>query len=169
MVSFTRFVARNDLTNFNLAERQAIRALEPIPNSKKSLHVVETVCGLIRMTFTRFLIDLLFSSNPVAGPRCRQINQQSVALVYEHGEGRVTKAVAVDKGLEFTIGEMTNVGAGQLSNNRLFRGGEVIKCHTLKSKLRREYVGRVLHETATPLWSGFVKLLRPSRIVLPFH
>lgn len=50
---------------------------------------------------------------------------QSVVLVYEHGEGLQTKGVIVDKGLEFTIGEMSSVDLGPLANNRLFRGGEV--------------------------------------------
>ncbi|CAM9300625.1 unnamed protein product [Sphacelaria rigidula] len=49
---------------------------------------------------------------------------QSVVLVYEHGEGLQTKGVIVDKGLEFTIGEMSSVDLGPLANNRLFRGGE---------------------------------------------
>ncbi|CAM9229587.1 unnamed protein product, partial [Hapterophycus canaliculatus] len=49
---------------------------------------------------------------------------KAVALIYEHGEGGPTRAVCVDKGLDFTIGEMSSGDLGPLSNNRLFRGGE---------------------------------------------
>ncbi|CAM9832833.1 unnamed protein product, partial [Pylaiella littoralis] len=49
---------------------------------------------------------------------------KAVALVYEHGKGGETRAVCVDKGLDFTIGEMSSGDLGPLSNNRLFRGGE---------------------------------------------
>lgn len=45
--------------------------------------------------------------------------------MYEHGEGQMTRAVCVDKGLDFTIGEMSSGNLGVLANNRLFRGGEV--------------------------------------------
>eukprot|EP00903_Cladosiphon_okamuranus_P009078 g8679.t1 len=49
---------------------------------------------------------------------------KAVALVYEHGEGGPTRAVCVDKGLDFTIGEMSSGDLGPLADNRLFRGGE---------------------------------------------
>ncbi|CAB1117878.1 unnamed protein product [Ectocarpus sp. CCAP 1310/34] len=49
---------------------------------------------------------------------------KAVALVYEHGEGGPSRAVCVDKGLDFTIGEMSTGDLGPLSNNRLFRGGD---------------------------------------------
>ncbi|CAM9125495.1 unnamed protein product [Discosporangium mesarthrocarpum] len=48
---------------------------------------------------------------------------QVVGLVYEHGRG-TAKAVCLDRGTPFTIGEMTNADFGPLSDNRLFRGGE---------------------------------------------
>lgn len=53
------------------------------------------------------------------------VHRQAVALVYEHGEGGPTRAVCVDKGLDFTIGEMSSGDLGPLTDNRLFRGGEV--------------------------------------------
>lgn len=49
---------------------------------------------------------------------------KAVALVYEHGEGQPTRAVCVDKGLDFTIGEMSGGDLGRLADNRLFRGGD---------------------------------------------
>lgn len=56
---------------------------------------------------------------------CCSFHRQAVALIYEHGEGGPTRAVCVDKGLDFTIGEMSSGDLGPLANNRLFRGGEV--------------------------------------------
>lgn len=53
------------------------------------------------------------------------VYRQAVALVYEHEEGGPSRAVCVDKGLDFTIGEMSTGDLGPLSNNRLFRGGDV--------------------------------------------
>lgn len=57
------------------------------------------------------------------------MRRQAVALVYEHGEGGPTRAVCVDKGLDFTIGEMSSGDLGPLANNRLFRGGEVWRAY----------------------------------------
>lgn len=50
-----------------------------------------------------------------------------MALVYEHAEGQATRAVCLDKGLAFTLGEMvfSDADIGPLANNRLFRGGDV--------------------------------------------
>lgn len=48
--------------------------------------------------------------------------------MYEHGEGQPTRAVCVDKGLDFTIGEMSGGDLGRLADNRLFRGGDVSSC-----------------------------------------
>eukprot|EP00612_Vaucheria_litorea_P003070 CAMPEP_0171469768 /NCGR_PEP_ID=MMETSP0945-20130129/11497_1 /TAXON_ID=109269 /ORGANISM="Vaucheria litorea, Strain CCMP2940" /LENGTH=228 /DNA_ID=CAMNT_0011999007 /DNA_START=184 /DNA_END=866 /DNA_ORIENTATION=+ len=49
--------------------------------------------------------------------------QKSVALIYEYSN-EATKAVVLDKGTPFTIGEMTSLNVGPLHENRLFRGGE---------------------------------------------
>lgn len=46
-------------------------------------------------------------------------------MVYEHAEGQPTRAVCIDKGLDFTIGEMSGGDLGPLADNRLFRGGDV--------------------------------------------
>ncbi|CAM9572221.1 unnamed protein product [Choristocarpus tenellus] len=48
---------------------------------------------------------------------------EAVGLVYEHGAG-TTKAVCLDRGTPFTIGEMANADFGPLTGNRLYRGGE---------------------------------------------
>ncbi|CAM9128109.1 unnamed protein product [Laminaria digitata] len=61
----------------------------------------------------------------VAGPDTYgHMTFKAVALVYEHGEGQPTRAVCVDKGLDFTIGEMSGGDLGRLADNRLFRGGD---------------------------------------------
>eukprot|EP00904_Undaria_pinnatifida_P001279 jgi/Undpi1/11151/HiC_scaffold_30.g13449.m1 len=61
----------------------------------------------------------------VAGPDTYgHMTFKAVALVYEHGEGQPTRAVCIDKGLDFTIGEMSGGDLGRLTDNRLFRGGD---------------------------------------------
>lgn len=50
---------------------------------------------------------------------------QAVALVYECGEDLQTKAVCLDKGLDFDVGDVISADMGPLAGNRLFRGGEV--------------------------------------------
>lgn len=50
---------------------------------------------------------------------------QAVALVFECGEDRKTKAVCLDKGLDFDVGDVIAADLGPLAGNRLFRGGEV--------------------------------------------
>ncbi|KAG5181565.1 hypothetical protein JKP88DRAFT_320900, partial [Tribonema minus] len=48
---------------------------------------------------------------------------KSVALVFEYSM-EASKAVVLDRGSPFTIGEMTSLDMGPLANNRLYRGGE---------------------------------------------
>lgn len=45
--------------------------------------------------------------------------------MFEHGADRKTKAVCLDKGLDFDVGDVIGADLGPLSGNRLFRGGEV--------------------------------------------
>jgi putative AlgH/UPF0301 family transcriptional regulator len=49
--------------------------------------------------------------------------QKAAAVVIERSPA-ATKAVVLDRGSPFTIGEMTNMPMGILGSNRLFRGGE---------------------------------------------
>lgn len=66
--------------------------------------------------------------------------------MYEHGEGGPTRAVCVDKGLDFTIGEMSSGDLGPLSNNRLFRGGEVrVAVPTFNMRTEVDVVQKVGH------------------------
>lgn len=87
--------------------------LTAVPQSRKDY----LGCGVVCNRFTCNLSLLFF-------------HRQAVALVYEHGEGGPTRAVCVDKGLDFTIGEMSSGDLGPLTNNRLFRGGEVWRFYT---------------------------------------
>lgn len=79
------------------------------------------LCGeFLNFEFSHFRVQLSCAFRPLSGAQ-----DQAVALVYEHGEGYTTKAVCVDKGLDFLVGEMTSADCGPLADNRLFRGGEV--------------------------------------------
>lgn len=83
-----------------------------------------STCTYFRKEMLRFFLRVRcgcqLSTHPFHNGR-----EQAVALVYEHQEGQPSKAVCVDKGLDFTIGEMSSSDLGPLTNNRLFRGGEV--------------------------------------------
>lgn len=66
-----------------------------------------------------------------------------MALVFECGDGQKTKAVCLDKGLDFDVGDVITADLGPLADNRLFRGGEV--------REQRRFTGRRTVSRTPPL------------------